>query len=309
MKITTDIDSQPLSQAFSFSKQKAKALHGLKGILIGLVADQRLNEKELLFLDSWLKSQNFLSEDEEVVAILSKVENILAQGEIKPEELLKIQSDIESLISSMPDSGLSAAKGVGQKDELIGFLVGVASDGVLNDKEVAALSQWLNGNESIRNAWPASVVVNRLNMILEDGIITEEERRDLMLTVNQITGHVVDEKSVGYEYSTEVWEDAIDSLKVAGSTFCLTGDFVSGDRNAVDTMLRCQDANTSTSVNNQIDYLVIGTLASRNWLYTSHGRKIEKALHIKRQGGQIKTITERTLLKFIQLSSSQEATA
>jgi NAD-dependent DNA ligase len=198
----------------------------------------------------------------------------------------------------MPDSVLSEVKGVGQKDELLGFLNGVASDGVLNNQEVEALSDWLNRNESIRDVWPASVIVNRLDMILEDGIITEEERQDLMLTVNQITGNVVDEETVGYEFSTEVWEDIVDDLVVAESTFCLTGDFVSGDRNAVDTMLRCLDARTSTNVNSLVDYLVIGTLASRNWLYTSHGRKIEKALHIKRQGGQIKTITERTLLKF-----------
>lgn len=302
MKITTEIDSQPLSQAFSFSKQKAKALHGLKGILIGIVADQRLNEKELLFLDSWLKSQNFLSDDQEVVTILSSVGDILANGEIKPQELLEVQSEIEKLIGLMSDSGLSDVKGVGQKDELLGFLAGVASDGVLNDQEVEALSVWLGRNESIRNTWPASVVVNRLNMILEDGIITEEERQDLMLTVNQITGHIVDEETIGYEFSTEVWEDSIDDLMVAGSTFCLTGDFVSGDRDAVDTMLRCLNAKTSSSVNNLVDYLVIGTLASRNWLYTSHGRKIEKALHIKRQGGGIKTITERTLLKFTRSS-------
>jgi NAD-dependent DNA ligase len=298
VKITTDVDSQPLSQAFSFSRQKAKALYGLKGILIGIVADQRLNEKELLFLDSWLKSQHFLSEDQEVVTILTKVGDILADGVINPQELLTIQSDIELRVSLMPDSGLSEVKGVGQKDELLGFLNGVASDGVLNNQEVEALSDWLNRNESIRDVWPASVIVNRLDMILEDGIITEEERQDLMLTVNQITGNVVDEETVGYEFSTEVWEDIVDDLVVAESTFCLTGDFVSGDRNAVDTMLRCLDARTSTNVNSLVDYLVIGTLASRNWLYTSHGRKIEKALHIKRQGGQIKTITERTLLKF-----------
>ncbi|MFT6402394.1 MAG: NAD-dependent DNA ligase [Pseudohongiellaceae bacterium] len=298
MKITTEIDSQPLSQAFSFSKEKAKALHGLKGILIGIVADQRLNEKELLFLDSWLKSQNFLSDDEAIITILSSVGDILAHGEINPQELLELQSDIEQLISLMPDPELSDAKGIGQKDELLGFLAGVASDGMLNDQEIKALSQWLDRNESIRNSWPASVVVNRLNMVLEDEIITEEEREDLMLTVNQITGHLVDEETIGYGFSTEVWEDIVDRLEVAGSTFCLTGDFVSGDRNVVDTMLHCLDAKTSSSVNNQVDYLVIGTLASRNWLYTSHGRKIEKALHIKRQGGQIKTITERTLLKF-----------
>jgi len=47
-------------------------------------------------------------------------------------------------------------------------------------------------------------------------------------------------------------------------------------------MMRCLDAKTS----------------SRSWLDTSHGRKIEKALQMKRQGGPIKKITQRTLLKF-----------
>jgi len=52
-------------------------------------------------------------------------------------------------------------------------------------------------------------------------------------------------------------------------------------------------------VNANVDYLVIGTLASRDWLYTSHGRKIEKALLLKREGNPIKIITERSLLKFL----------
>ncbi|MDG1025074.1 MAG: BRCT domain-containing protein [Gammaproteobacteria bacterium] len=78
--------------------------------------------------------------------------------------------------------------------------------------------------------------------------------------------------------------------------FCLTGDFVTGDRNSVNTMLRCLGAETKSSVNKSVDYLVIGTLASRDWLYTSHGRKIVKALLIKREGCDIKVIAERTLL-------------
>jgi hypothetical protein len=78
---------------------------------------------------------------------------------------------------------------------------------MLNDHEINALSQWLHRNESIRNRWPASVVVNRLNLVLEDEIITEEERQHLMITVNQITGHVVNEETIENEFSTEVWED------------------------------------------------------------------------------------------------------
>ncbi len=67
----------------------------------------------------------------------------------------------------------------------------------------------------------------------------------------------------------------------------------------VDTMLHCMGAQISATVNRDVDYLVIGSLASRNWLYTPHGHKLEKALLLKRESTPIVIITERTLLKFI----------
>lgn len=294
MDITKEIDSQPLTEAFSFSREKEKAIHGLKGILSGVVADKRLNEKEFLFLDTWLKSQHFLAEDKDVVTLLELVGDTLEDGVISPDELRQMRDRIEQILSTQDD----ATDRVGRVDELIGFLTGVASDGVLNDQEIEAMSRWLESNESIREVWPASVIVNRLSHILEDGVITDEERDDLLVTVNQVTGTNVEETGVSYQASTEVWEDKIDSLPITGKTFCLTGDFVSGDRNTVDTLLRCLGADTSTSINKNVDYLVIGTLASRDWLYTSHGRKIEKALLMKREGTDITIITERSLLRF-----------
>lgn len=86
---------------------------------------------------------------------------------------------------------------------------------------------------------------------------------------------------------------------MAGSTFCLTGEFVSGDRNTVDTNLRLRGAETSPYVNKNVDYLEIGTLASRDWVYTAHGRKIEKALLLKRKSVDITCGTERILLRFL----------
>lgn len=118
-----------------------------------------------------------------------------------------MQSAIAALI------GKDAAVGMGKIDEPIGFLTGVASDGVLNDQEVDALSGWLNRNETIREKWPASVIVNRLNNVLEDCIITDEGRHDLMVTVNQITGNDNSAPDVSYEASTEVWGDEVDDLK------------------------------------------------------------------------------------------------
>lgn len=290
-----DIDSTSLSEAFSFTRERERAMHGLKGILAGVVADKRLNQMELLFLDTWLKSQQYLAEDQAVLDILKQVGDILEDELVSPHELSLMRTRIENIVTSKAEQ---SQPGIGQVEELVGFLSGIASDGVLNDAEVEAMTSWLDRNESIKGVWPANVVAERLSTVLEDGIITEEERQDLLMTVNQVTG-ANPEEDVAYQASTEVWEDKVDSIDFQGKTFCLTGDFVIGDRDSVDTMLHLRGAETSPNMNRTVDYLLIGTLANDDWLYRSHGGKLEKAILLKREGSTIKVITERALLRFI----------
>jgi NAD-dependent DNA ligase len=299
LDITKQIDGTPLTRAFGFIDEKEKVLYGLQGILTGVVADQLLNERELLYLDSWLKSQQYLSKDDDVLAILGQVGNILEDGKISQQELIEMQAAIQRILSAIEPGSEKPPEKERKIDQMVGFLGGIASDGVLNDDEIMAMAEWLNKNYSLREVWPVSIVANRVELILEDGVITNEERQDLLETVNQLISNEADVEGPAFEASTEVWEDDIDSLEIAGSMFCLTGDFVSGDCSGIDTMLKCMGADTMSNVNKKTDYLVIGTLASRDWLYTSHGRKIEKALLLKREDSSIKVITERTLLKFI----------
>jgi len=248
-------------------------------------------------LDAWLKSQQSLAEDEDAVNILAHVGDILEQGAIGKDALQKMQVYLEEILASR-DSGLPNE--LTRLDELGGFLSGVASDGVLNDQEIEAMSTWLKANESVQDLWPASEIAGRLERLPEDGIVSDEEREDLLQAVTRIAAASVVGSSAAYEHAaTEFWEEQVDSLTLAGATYCLTGDFVSGDGNTVDTRLRCHGADTKPNLNSDVNYLVIGTLASRDWLYTSHGRKIEKALLLKRQGAHITIITERTLLKYL----------
>ena len=44
----------------------------------------------------------------------------------------------------------------------------------------------------------------------------------------------------------------------------------------------------------QTDYLVIGILGSEDWIHTSYGRKIEKAIEIKQKGFNVAIIQKIT---------------
>ncbi|MSR11801.1 MAG: hypothetical protein EXR84_08385 [Gammaproteobacteria bacterium] len=171
MDIDRKINSTPLTEAFNFFHEKDKALHGLKGILSGVVADKQLNEKEFLFLDAWLKSQQFLAQDSDALDILRRVGDILEDGQVRSDELRLMQARILEIIA---EKAVPARNRSSQMEELLGFVTGVASDGVLNDDEILALSDWLENNAEIHNIWPATIIGSRLATILDDGIITDE---------------------------------------------------------------------------------------------------------------------------------------
>ena len=97
MEIDEKIDAEPLSEAFSFTREKKKAMHGLKGILAGIVADKRLNELEFLFLDSWLQSQQYLADDKDVRDILQRVGDILEDGQVSRDELALMQATVTTI--------------------------------------------------------------------------------------------------------------------------------------------------------------------------------------------------------------------
>src|SRR5690606_20128514 len=81
-----------------------------------------------------------------------------------------------------------------------------------------------------------------------------------------------------------------------GLSMCLTGNFVSGRRKAVQLRLQSMGATIKTSVSSKLDVLVIGALVSPDWLYSSHGLKIQDALRWKSQGRSLLLIAEEDLL-------------
>ena len=76
----------------------------------------------------------------------------------------------------------------------------------------------------------------------------------------------------------------------------LTGQFLSGSRGFVTQQMESFGAISQSSVTKQTDILVIGTLSSQDWIHTSTGRKIEKALELRKQGQNLFITNEQVAL-------------
>ncbi len=289
-------DNQPLNRHFNHSRNREKAIFGIKGILEGVVADQRLTEQELLFLDVWLRSQEVIARDGDVVDLLDLTSDILKDGYITTDELADLNQLIIDVIEYKQLEHISVESRI---NELLGFLSGIAVDGVLSEQEIILLGGWLDANYEACSVWPGNVIASRLKQILSDNVVTTEEKSDLLETIKSISGQRFQETGAAHGMSTAFLEDMVDTFSHEGQCLCFTGKFVSGSRNIVESTAQRLGASIKGDVTNDVTALVIGTLASRDWRFSSHGRKIEKALKLKRKGSQLVIITEQTWLKYI----------
>jgi NAD-dependent DNA ligase len=78
----------------------------------------------------------------------------------------------------------------------------------------------------------------------------------------------------------------------SGSIFVFTGKFVFGPRSACERQVTSLGGHAEKSITKRTRYLVLGTFASRDWIQTSFGRKIEKAVEYRDAGVPLAIVGE-----------------
>jgi len=62
----------------------------------------------------------------------------------------------------------------------------IASDGVITDQELEELIAWLNSNSNFKTDWPFNLLYKFLFNALEDGVFSEEEKKQLIRLIYEI---------------------------------------------------------------------------------------------------------------------------
>jgi len=181
-------------------------------------------------------------------------------------------------------------------DELIGFARGILADGKVDQNEAESLQKWLVAISGSEHPILHNLLI-RVNQMLEDGVLDDEESAELFETLNELTGSNF-EKGEILKSTTLPLDKPEPEVKFNDSTFCCTGTFETGTRKEVEEIIINNGGKPST-LNSSTSYLVIGAYATDSWAHSSYGRKIEKALSFKQKGKDIKIISEHHLLKFL----------
>lgn len=176
---------------------------------------------------------------------------------------------------------------------LLGICTGICADDKITEKEVLYLKTWLSDNRSVEEHWPGSTITQRINNILSDGIITNEEMEDLLELLRGITQNHFSETGAAAPEAPALPIDDDPSIYFRNMSYCFTGKFFFGTRAACERAILGLGGVAIDTVSGNLDYLVIGGLIQPAWIHTTYGRKIESAMKHKASGSELTIISEQ----------------
>lgn len=176
-------------------------------------------------------------------------------------------------------------------DELIGMCKGVLADGIVNEDEANVLMRWLRANEEAKAQWPGNIIHSRICEYLEDGVLDRDERDELFDFLASFTGKPG--QPLEANLSTALpFDSPMPDLFFDGEAYCLTGRFAYGSRKECQLEIQALGGSIHKNPLKSGCIVVVGTLGSRDWMHSTHGRKIEQAIKYRESGCPVGIISE-----------------
>jgi NAD-dependent DNA ligase len=180
--------------------------------------------------------------------------------------------------------------------ELHGLLGGVVADGIIAETELRGIQDWMEANEQSRKRWPYDEVESLIISVIADGKIDEEEHKALVSFFAQFV-EVLDDKTLS---DPVILSDSTlkgvcansPEIIFDGARFCLTGASSRYTRDVFADKIRSLGGEVVGSVSGRLNYLVIGGDGNPCWSYACYGRKVEKAIELRKTGAEIIIVHE-----------------
>ena len=186
-------------------------------------------------------------------------------------------------------------------DELIGLCKGMVADNKMDESEGKFLLEWMENNHEIVMQFPANVIYPRLASMLDDDVLDQDEQKELLDLVKQFTGNPENPTSATVTDNASLLPlcEPAPHISFEEKLFCLTGKFITGSRKKCEAVIKERGGTTGKIPTFNTNYLVIGLYGSAEWIHSTYGRKIEKAVGYRDAGKGIHIISEKHWAKFL----------
>lgn len=277
---------------FTGKAEFEKIFNTLIGLIEGIVIDARINEVELGFLQTWLDAQRAKAQRHPFNEIVPLLDQAIADGVLSSGG----KEDILWLCRRLTASEyLSVASADMQR--LRSLVAGIGSDGQVSVDELCGLADWLLEHEHLKTCWPYDEIESLVSGVLEDGRIEPAEHAILMDFFGEFVA-VVDNNTVARpqvrEGATVVGLCAVcPEIRFPDSVFCLAGSSRKYSRQDFAAVIADRRGTAVNGVSKRVHYLVIGADGNPCWSYACYGRKVERAVELRKEGHPIVIVHEK----------------
>ena len=273
--------------------QADKAINSLKGILLGINMDGVVDANELEELRAWSKKHDDLINRNPFNEFMYIIGQTVENG-VPVKETIE---DLFWLCQKYETDNYYYNAVTADLQTLQGICYGIIANGVIKDEEIIELNKWLYENEHLNTFYPYDEIRSLLLSILSDGKIDEEEKIVLMAYFNQFVN--LNNFTIKQQVNELTKDVAISGLCTSepdvtfdGKTFCVTGILQRGNRDALKERIIELGGIPTDTVSKKTDYLIVGDNGNLAWAFSCYGRKVEKALQMRKEGHTIVMIHE-----------------
>ncbi|ROZ63435.1 BRCT domain-containing protein [Ramlibacter sp. WS9] len=268
-----------------------KSINSLVGIVEGVAIDGAINHSEVSFLRMWFDEHVELQNCHPYTELVPVVSSAISDGVLTHEEREDILWLCERMASTEYYDQVTA-----DLQRLHAVVGGIASDGIVTEAELRGLSAWLDDHEHLKSCWPYDEVASLVTAVLADGKISPQEQSMLRDFFSEFTS-LLDDKTITSP-SVKQGESLVGlcavcpEIEFSGAKFCFTGASSKHKRSDLSALVQKLGGEVVGSLTSTVNYLVIGADGNPCWAYACYGRKVEKAVELRKAGARLLLVHE-----------------
>ena len=272
-----------------------KAINSLLGILQGIAIDGLINEAEIAFLADWCKGHSDVQHRHPFNELVPAVLNAIEDEAISESEKQDLTWLCERLTAKDFYSSMAA-----DLQRLRAILDGIQADKIINENELKGLSDWLDDHSHLRRSWPYEELMSIATCVLADGKIEQSELSLLCTFLQDIAAFETQRKQP--TAASEVGPAIVGLCAVCPEvlfeekTFCFSGSFSNLSVDELTSQIAALGGKVRDSVDESVDYLIVGSDGNPCWAYACYGRKVEDAVRLRQASHHLLLIHENDLL-------------
>lgn len=268
-----------------------KSLNSLTGLIEGIALDGQVNDAEMSFLNHWISEHSEVMDRHPYNELIPIVRAAVEDGVLHQDERDDILWLSERLRSTQYYDQTTA-----DLQRLHGIVGGVIADRVISEAELRGLSIWLSDHDHLTRCWPYDEIGSLITAVLSDRKIDEQEQAMLRSFFSEFV-RVFDERTIvspTIELDTKLVGlcAVCPDIQFVGQKFCFTGCASRHTRTQLAEIVAGLGGEVVSGLTSTVSYLVIGAEGNPCWAYACYGRKVEKAVSMRKAGSRLLLVHE-----------------